>query len=271
MFPALKNIYRLLSIVQTLARNDLLWLLKDVGVPNGVIKTARIIVKPKTKGRPGERIASALQELGPTFIKFGQALSTRTDLLGEKLAKDLSKLQDNLSPFDKTEVRNIIEQELGIKIEECFSEFTWEPVAAASIAQVHFAVTQEGEEVAVKVLRPNIERAFTKDIALFLWIATLLEHSRPEIRRLKPIEVVETRFLHLRSSLARFNRKEEALAASHRGRLGDGCRNGFPDSVQLGRRNLNRPGPRIAEIMEKSSRVCRTGGVFGARPIGNHR
>lgn len=191
MFPALKNIYRLLSIVQTLARNDLLWLLKDVGVPNSVIKTAHIIVKPKTKGRPGERIANALQELGPTFIKFGQALSTRTDLLGEKLAKDLSKLQDNLSPFDKTEVRNIIEQELGIEIEECFSEFTWEPVAAASIAQVHFAVTQEGEEVAVKVLRPNIERAFTKDIALFLWIATLLEHSRPEIRRLKPIEVVE--------------------------------------------------------------------------------
>ena len=191
MFPALKNISRLFSIARTLAHNDLLWLLKDAGIPIGIIKTAHIIVTPKTKGRPGERLATALQELGPTFIKFGQALSTRTDLLGEELAKDLSKLQDNLTPFDKTEVRNIIEQEMGIKIEECFSEFTWDPVAAASIAQVHFAITKEGEEVAVKVLRPNIEKAFTKDITLFLWIAKLLEHSRPEIRRLKPIEVVE--------------------------------------------------------------------------------
>ena len=132
-----------------------------------------------------------MQELGPTFIKFGQALSTRSDLLGEGLAKDLSKLQDNLPPFHKTEVRNIVEKELGIGIEACFSNFTWQSVAAASIAQVHFAVTTEGEEVAVKILRPNIERAFTRDIALFFWITELLERFRPELRRLKLREVVE--------------------------------------------------------------------------------
>ena len=191
MLKSLKNISRILGIVRTLAHNDLLWVLKDAGIPIGIIKTAHIFIKPKAKGRPGERLASALQELGPTFIKFGQALSTRSDLLGEEFAKDLSKLQDNLPPFSEIEVRTIIEQEMGIKIEECFSDFTWQSVAAASIAQVHFAITIEGEEVAVKVLRPNIEKAFTRDLALFMWIAKLLERSRPELRRLKPVEVVE--------------------------------------------------------------------------------
>ena len=191
MLASLKNITRLLSIAQTLAHNDLLWPLKDAGMPKCIIKTAHVFIKPRTKGRLGERLANTLQILGPTFIKFGQALSTRSDLLGDELAKDLSKLQDRLPPFSKTEVRNIIEQEMGISIEDCFSDFTWESVAAASIAQVHFAVTTEGEEVAVKVLRPNIEQAFTRDIELFLWIAKFLERSRPEFWRLKPLEVVE--------------------------------------------------------------------------------
>ena len=191
MFLPLRNISRLFNITLILANNDLLWLLKDAGVPNKIIKTVRIILKPKTPGRTGERLANALQDLGPTFIKFGQALSTRSDLLGEELAKDLSKLQDNLSPFAKKEVKNIIEQEMGSTIEECFSDFTWESVAAASIAQVHFAITKEGEEVAVKILRPGIEQAFAKDITFFFWVARLLERSKPELRRLKLIEVVE--------------------------------------------------------------------------------
>ena len=191
MFASLKNITRLIHIARTLAQNDVLWLFKNTVFSKGVIKTAGIFAKPKTNGRRGQRLANALQELGPTFIKLGQALSTRSDLLGEELAKDLSKLQDDLPPFHKTEVRNIVEKELGITIEACFSDFSWQPVAAASIAQVHFAVTTEGEEVAVKVLRPNIEQAFTRDIALFFWITELLERTRPELRRLKLREVVK--------------------------------------------------------------------------------
>ncbi len=192
MFTALKNISRFFTIARTLARYDALWLLEDTGVASGVVTAARLVSKRNVEGRPGERIAKALQELGPTFIKFGQALSTRSDLLGEDVAADLSELQDNLPPFSEAEARRIIEQEMGAPIEEYYSDFTWEPIAAASIAQVHFAVTSEGEEVAVKVLRPDIEEAFAKDLALFHWVARLVERSRPELRRLKPIEVIET-------------------------------------------------------------------------------
>jgi ubiquinone biosynthesis protein len=191
MLSTLKNISRLCSIAKTLARNDLLFLLENAGIPKGATKIINIVVKPRKNGRVGERIVMALQELGPTFIKFGQALSTRSDILGEQLAKDLSELQDNLSPFDKNNVRRIIELEMGVKIEECFSDFIWEPVAAASISQVHFAITKEGAEVAVKVLRPNIEQAFEKDIILFLWIAEYLQRFRPDLHRLKLIEIIK--------------------------------------------------------------------------------
>jgi ubiquinone biosynthesis protein len=192
MFTAIKNISRLFTIARTLARYDALWLLEEAGVASSVVTAARIVSKRNVEGRPGERIAKALQELGPTFIKFGQALSTRSDLLGEEAAADLSELQDHLPPFSAAEVRTIIEQELETTVEDRFADFTWEPVAAASIAQVHFAVTTEGEEVAVKVLRPNVEEAFAKDMALFHWIAQLVERARPDLRRLKPVEVIET-------------------------------------------------------------------------------
>ena len=191
MLSTLKNISRLYNIISVIARNDLFILLKNASIPNGAIKIANIFATSKNDRRVGERMVAALQELGPTFIKFGQALSTRSDLLGEELSRDLSELQDNLSPFDKIYVRKIIEQELRTKIEECFSEFNWEPVAAASIAQVHYAITKEGAEVAVKVLRPNIEQAFVKDITFLLWIAEHIERFRPNLRRLKLIEIIK--------------------------------------------------------------------------------
>jgi ubiquinone biosynthesis protein len=192
MFTAMKNISRLFTIARTLARYDALSLLEKLGVAKSIVATARLISKRNVKGRPGERISRALQKLGPTFIKFGQALSTRSDLIGEEVAADLSELQDHLPPFNSAEARNIIERELGTTIEESFSEFTWEPVAAASIAQVHFAVTSEGNKVAVKVLRPNIEEAFAQDMDLLYWVAQLIEKTHPEFRRLKPIEVIKT-------------------------------------------------------------------------------
>ena len=108
MLTALKNISRLFTIARTLARYDALWLLEDAGVASSIVTAARLVSKRNVEGRPGERIAKALQELGPTFIKFGQALSTRSDLLGEDVAADLSELQDHLPPFSAAEARIII-------------------------------------------------------------------------------------------------------------------------------------------------------------------
>jgi ubiquinone biosynthesis protein len=148
--------------------------------------------------RPGERLALALSELGPAFIKLGQVLSTRSDLFGEQVAEDLAKLQDELPAFSAFEARATIEQELGARIEELYAQFDDEPVSAASISQVHYAVTlpdeewPEGRQVAVKVLRPGIEEAFQADIELLLWMAYLIERTQPRLKRLKPVEVVQT-------------------------------------------------------------------------------
>ena len=142
--------------------------------------------------RPGERLTRALTALGPTFIKFGQALSTRADLLGEQVAADLSSLQDRLPPFPYAQAKATIEQDFGVPLEKLFARFDETAVAAASIAQVHFAVDCEGREVAVKVLRPGVKAAFARDIDVLLWLAEIAERHAPKITRLKPVEVVRT-------------------------------------------------------------------------------
>ncbi|MFQ5939608.1 MAG: 2-polyprenylphenol 6-hydroxylase, partial [Alphaproteobacteria bacterium] len=122
----------------------------------------------------------------------GQTLSTRADLIGEEMAADLSELQDRLPPFAGAQARRTIEEELGRPLEALFTRFDDTPAAAASIAQVHHAVTTEGREVAVKVLRPGIEAAFSRDLDLFYWVAALAERTQPDLRRLRPVEVVRT-------------------------------------------------------------------------------
>jgi ubiquinone biosynthesis protein len=130
--------------------------------------------------------------LGPSFIKLGQLLSTRADLLGEEFALDLVSLQDRLPPFPGAEARALIEAEFGSQLETLFATFDETATAAASIAQVHFARTTDGREVAVKVLRPGIAAAFSRDLDLFLWLAGWGERLQPGLRRLKPVEVVQT-------------------------------------------------------------------------------
>ena len=142
--------------------------------------------------RPGQRLAAAFEELGPSFIKLGQLLSTRADLLGEELTVDLASLQDRLPPFSGNDARALIEAEFGCPLNTLFATFDETAIAAASIAQVHFARTGEGAEVAVKVLRPRIAEAFARDLDLFLWLAGLGERLQPALRRLKPVEVVQT-------------------------------------------------------------------------------
>ena len=138
----------------------------------------------------GVRLAKAFELMGPTFIKLGQTLSTRPDLVGDEVAAGLARLQDRLPPFKFAEVRAQIELQLGQEIEYLFREFAEVPIAAASISQVHKAVTTEGKVVAVKVLRPRIEQRMAKDISLFLWLAGLLERFVPSTRRLRPVATI---------------------------------------------------------------------------------
>lgn len=192
MKRSLRNIGRLLRVARILARHDALFLLEKLEIAPAVTLAARMLARRREAGRPGQRLARALTEAGPSFIKLGQALSTRSDLLGEELTADLSELQDRLAPFPGWQARATIAEQLGRPVEELFAEFNDEAVAAASIAQVHFAVTLDGREVAVKVLRPNIEAAFDADVDMFLWAAELIEATRPEWRRLKPVESLRT-------------------------------------------------------------------------------
>ena len=132
----------------------------------------------------------ALTALGPAYIKFGQVLSTRPDVVGEELAEQLRYLQDKLPPFPIGTAKRMIEEELGLSVDTVFYEFS-EPVAAASIAQVHRArLADSGKEVAVKVLRPGIERAFRRDVDAFYLAASIIEWLSPASRRLRPMDVI---------------------------------------------------------------------------------
>jgi ubiquinone biosynthesis protein len=144
------------------------------------------------KGDPNmPPVVRALTALGPAYIKFGQVLSTRPDVVGSEMATQLRVLQDRLPPFSITEAKAAVEAELGVSPDDIFSEFS-EPVAAASIAQVHKArLAETGEIVAVKVLRPGIERAFRKDVDAFYFAADFIEFVAPFSRRLRPHDVIE--------------------------------------------------------------------------------
>ena len=147
--------------------------------------------KAALQGRPGERVAVALERLGPVAIKLGQVLSTRADIFGAAFAEDLGRLKDRLDPFPTAAARAEVERSLGRPIESLFVEFG-EPVAAASIAQAHPAVLADGRKVAVKVLRPGVERRILDDIGALQLAARLAEKLGAEARRLEPRALVAT-------------------------------------------------------------------------------
>ncbi|MEC8572743.1 MAG: AarF/UbiB family protein, partial [Pseudomonadota bacterium] len=144
------------------------------------------------KGDPSMPPATrALTALGPAYIKFGQVLSTRPDVVGQDMAQQLRVLQDQLPPLSRDGAIAQVERELGQPVSQIYSEFS-EPIAAASIAQVHRArLVDSGREVAVKVLRPGIERAFNKDVDAFYFAARIADLFAPGARRLKPMDVIE--------------------------------------------------------------------------------
>lgn len=142
------------------------------------------------KRSQGERIRLALQDLGPIFVKFGQALSTRRDFIPEDIADELAKLQDRVAPFPGEQARLIIEASCGKPLVEIFSEFDMAPLASASVAQVHAAKLLAGQEVVVKVLRPGIDKRIVKDVDLLYAIANLATRYWTAAKRLRPREVV---------------------------------------------------------------------------------
>lgn len=138
----------------------------------------------------GVRLRRALEELGPVFVKFGQMLSTRRDLLPEDIADELARLQDNVPPFPEQQSIAIIEKALGKPVTDLFATFETVPMASASVAQVHSATLHSGEQVVVKVVRPDIEPVIRQDIALLFTLARLAAKYHPSGRRLRPVEVV---------------------------------------------------------------------------------
>lgn len=135
-------------------------------------------------------LRTVLEKLGPTFIKLGQVLSLRADLIGEEISGELSKLQSNAPPFSYEEARQILKDETGKFPEELFKSFEEKPVAAASLAQVHRAFLKDGTEVAVKIQRPNIRKTIEQDIHILFYIAGLAERFVPEIKKYRPTKVV---------------------------------------------------------------------------------
>ncbi len=190
------NIVRLVRTLATLERTGaILVVLEAFKAPPRLRFVARVLGWPfKWLGHPGDPAlppaTRALTALGPAYIKFGQILSTRPDVVGDELAQQLKYLQDKLPPFSTDLARAMIEAEFEQPMETLFSEFS-PPVAAASIAQVHRArLAEDGREVAVKVLRPGIGRAFRKDVDAFYLAARVIEALAPAARRLRPMDVV---------------------------------------------------------------------------------
>jgi len=228
-----RRIARLCFIFFTAWRYGLLPLLRDILKP-GISKGALTIVcwtSPGVGLPRGERIRLTLEALGPIFVKFGQVLSTRRDLLPEDIANELAKLQDQVPPFSNEESRRLIEKALGQPIEEVFIGFDATPVASASVAQVHFGILRATEKhpewdrkaVAIKVLRPGILPVIEGDIALMYDLAKVIEKSSEDGRRLKPRENVAEfdTYLHDELDLMR-----EAANSSQ-------LRRNFEDSQQL--------------------------------------
>ena len=184
-------ILRLLVIQKTLFRYGLEDVVRETHLFRSIGWVYRFIPRRPYPESLGVRIRLALEELGPIFVKFGQAVSTRRDLLPVDIADELAKLQDQVPPFDSAEALNILSSEFGKKAEEIFADFEQIPLAAASVAQVHSATLHTGESVVVKILRPDARLSIERDLKVLYAIAKLAERYWSDGYRLRPVEVIK--------------------------------------------------------------------------------
>jgi ubiquinone biosynthesis protein len=181
---------RLLGIQRTLVRHGLDDLVWRIHLFRPLAWVQRVLPRRRAAAPLGERIRLALEELGPLFVKFGQAVSVRRDLLPAEIADELEKLQDRVPPFPSALAVQTLERAFRRPLGEVFAEFDEHALAAASIAQVHAARLPGGQDVVVKVLRPNVRAMIERDLEVLFAFAWLAEKYWPEVRRLHPIEVV---------------------------------------------------------------------------------
>lgn len=184
-------LFRLLTILRVFARYRL-----DQLLPGNLPFAARVLMFffrffPAPKMSRGESLRRACEDLGPIFVKFGQLLSTRPDLVPVDIVIELNHLQDNVTPFSNEEFQRIVETSLGAKVTDIFASYSTTPLASASVAQVHTATLKDGRDVVIKVVRPNIEHIIAQDVALLLMVARWVEKNTLDGRRLHPVEIVE--------------------------------------------------------------------------------
>ena len=183
---------RIAKIVKVVGKYRLDLLLDKEKLPLSIrVFLAPAVFFGRANGSRGERLRKALEELGPIFVKFGQLLSTRPDLVPEDISVELSSLQDNVPPFPSQLFKKNIELALDGSVDELFLSFEPDPLASASVAQVHAAVLADGRDVVVKAVRPNIEKTIRKDIALLYTLARLVKTYSEDGERLHPLEVVK--------------------------------------------------------------------------------
>ena len=168
-----------------------------------------IFAQKYVDGTVGYRIRKALEELGPVYVKFGQMLSARSDIIPPSIVKELELLRESVKPFDSHTAVKILENDLGMSLHEIFSSFDLTPIAAGSVAQVHYAVLITGEPVAVKILRPNIETQIKKDITLFRQVVSLVEIYKPDIKKIKISKIIDELS---QSILAELDLRKEAVS-----------------------------------------------------------
>ncbi|HVY65101.1 MAG TPA: ubiquinone biosynthesis regulatory protein kinase UbiB [Gammaproteobacteria bacterium] len=186
----MRQLLRLFVIQRVLVRHGLDEIVWRAHLFRPIAWLRRLLSFGRNRQPLGVRLREALEELGPIFVKFGQALSVRPDLLSPEVAAELAKLQDQVPPFPGDQAVALLEAAFGRPVGELFAEFDRTPLAAASIAQVHAARLPDGKAVVVKVLRPNVASLIQRDIEVLYAIAALAEAYWPEARRLHPTEVV---------------------------------------------------------------------------------
>src|SRR5215469_12857332 len=200
----LKRYREIAALLWKYGRSDLV---RQMGVDE--LLSPREEIKPN--GPAPEELANDLEAMGPTFIKIGQLLSSRSDLIPDVYSKPLSRLQDSVKPFSFEEVEQIILSELGVRISKAFSEFDSKPIAAASLGQVHFAVLRDGRKVIVKVQRPDIRKQIAEDFEVLTQIAEFLDAHTEFGRRYRFLTVLDEFRMTIQQEL-NYEREAQNLA-----------------------------------------------------------